>query len=374
MRHQKYRFLVLLCLLTAWTCLLSPVTAAQKNTSSVSQSPAVSTSPVTKADLEKIIARLNDPVLRLQAISELFRFTGMHEWLNFDIKPFYSEQGSSSPLEALKQMAAKAIDRYSTPEMTSVALESNDPILRHWALSNFETDLRHQQRWVHLLSKVERLAEKGDFNERYMADHILMGYEKERDFCNRRFIIETDPNLLEVLINFWEDGASTKKISDRFLTLLDHKDEKVRIYCLGAIRDNENAARPRTYGKNLFDKIIERTLSSSSRERIFACYALEALKKMNTDRYRTVLLRMANDPSGEVRRVVPDGLREDAERPDVRPVLLKLLKDTDPATRYSAARAIGPMFCVKELRELALCPNKNVAEMAIGQLKLLGLE
>jgi len=157
----------------------------------------------------------------------------------------------------------------------------------------------------------------------------------------------------------------------RIYSLLMHRDENVRRDALLFIGFNGSRAPMWrfTYDKKIFDQVIELAKSESAKERSDAAYALTGIRVLDLDDSRRAFLRMATDPSSDVRWRVAFGLKEQLERADVQQVIAALLEDKVPSVRYMTILAVGPEKHVKELEQLTECGDLQVAEWATAKLK-----
>jgi len=335
---------------------------------------AVRTCPEREKVVNNLIHELQNPGTRMEAISDLIRFAGTTFLYNRGGSGVYG--GSQDrEFDALQEKAADALNGYVDIETISRALDSPERHLQYWATAHFgnsELSEEKQRPWLPLLPKLEKLAVAEDAGIRDAADQRLGDFPQERQFLAKRVELETSPSILMRLMQSTQEKAEFNlHFVARLYSLLMHRDENVRRDALLFIGFNGSRAPMWrfTYDKKIFDQVIELAKSESAKERSDAAYALTEIRVLDQDDSRRAFLRMATDPSSDVRWRVAFGLKEQLERADVQHVIAALLEDKVPSVRYMTILAVGPEKHVKELERLTQCGDRQVAEWASAKLK-----
>jgi hypothetical protein len=416
--------LLLAFLLLLEACVHDPTRDRSTGRGALKQ-PAIA----SEADLAKVIAKLNKPETRMQAFAELLAFaeplsyvhTGnldadtLHEKANeavhncpnlegtvagligllehkdsrmramLVLMQFAGPDGSGiyggtgdAKLDELRKRAAAAVLQCADIETVSQALDSPDRNLQFWGVGLFggpESTERQPNPLVRLLPKLEKVAVEADANIRSLAVQRLRDYPEARGFLADRVELETSP---DVLMHLMRDQTPLDQFNQLFVrrlhSLLNHPDESVRRDALVFVGFNSNRGPmwQFTFDATVLDRVVESTRSQSAEERFDAAYALTDIRRLDLDRSREAFLRLAKDTSSDVRWRVGFGLSDQLDREDVKPVIAALLQDDDPGVRYMTVLAVGAEKHIKELQELAQCPNKQVANWAVEKLKQLG--
>ena len=335
---------------------------------------AVRTCPEREKVVNNLIHELQNPGTRMEAISDLIRFAGTTFLYNRGGSGVYG--GSQDrEFDALQEKAADALNGYVDIETISRALDSPERHLQYWATAHFgnsELSEEKQRPWLPLLPKLEKLAVAEDAGIRDAANQRLGDFPQERQFLAKRVELETSPSILMRLMQSTQEKAEFNlHFVARLYSLLMHRDENVRRDALLFIGFNGSRAPMWrfTYDKKIFDQVIELAKSESAKERSDAAYALTEIRVLDQDDSRRAFLRMATDPSSDVRWRVAFGLKEQLERADVQQVTAALLEDKVPSVRYMTILAVGPEKHVKELERLTQCGDRQVAEWASAKLK-----
>src|SRR6266699_1444114 len=170
-----------------------------------------------------------------------------------------------------------------------------------------------------------------------LRDTTLANFPQERHFLAKRVELETSPDILMRLMQPTQEKAEFNlHFVARLYSLLMHRDENVRRDALLFIGFNGSRAPiwRFTYDKRIFDRVIELAQSGSAKERSDAAYALTEIRVLDLDDSRRAFLRLATDPSKDVRWRGAFGLKEQLERADVQHVIAALLQDKVPSVRY----------------------------------------
>jgi HEAT repeat protein len=309
----------------------------------------------------------------MQAIADLIRFAGPTFLYNRGGSMAYGGSNDRE-FDALQEKAADALNRTVDIQTISRALDSPERHVQYWAIVHFgssELSEEKQRLWLPLLPKLEKLAVAGDASIRDAADQKLGDFPQGRDFLARRVELETSPDILmRLLYQAQEPKEFNQRFVARLYSLLMHRDANVRHDALLFIGFNGSRAPMWrfTYDKRIFDRVIELAQSESTNERSDAAYALTEIRVLDLDDSRRAFLRMATDPSSDVRWRVAFGLKEQLERADVQRVIAALLEDKVPSVRYMTILAVGPEKHVKELEQLTQCGDRQVAEWATAKL------
>jgi len=334
---------------------------------------AVRTCPERETVVSYLIHELQNPGTRMEAISDLIRFAG--SWFLYNRGGSGVYGGSQDrEFDALQEKAADALNGYVDIETISRALDSPERHLQHWATAHFgssELSEEKQRPWLPLLPKLEKLAVAADAGIRDAANQRLGDFPQEREFLAKRVELETSPDILmRLMYQAQEREEFNQRLVARLYSLLMHRDENVRHDALLFIGSNGSRAPMWrfTYDKKIFDRVIELAQSESAKERSAAAYALTEIRVLDLDDSRRAFLRMATDPSSDVRWRVAFGLKEQLERADVQHVIAALLEDKVPSVRYMTILAVGPEKHVKELEQLTQCGDQQVAEWASAKL------
>jgi hypothetical protein len=258
------------------------------------------------------------------------------------------------------------------------ALESQDRQLQFWGVAHFGgsalTQPESPDPWLQLLAKLERVASQADAGVRSLAVQRLHDYPDSRLFLIHRTEVETSP---EVLMHLMRDQVPLDEFNQRFVDrineLLRNPDEAVRhdsLLFIGSTSGNAPMWQF-SYDQRVLEVVLWLTTSSSPEERSAATYALIDIRHLDLDRSREAFLRLAKDPSSDVRWRVASGLVEQLQREDVEPVIETLLEDDVPVVRYMTILAIGPENHTEELQALAQCQDRQVAGWAAEKLEQL---
>ncbi len=334
---------------------------------------AVRTCPERETVVSNLIHGLRSSDTRMQAISDLIRFAGTTFLYNRGGSGVWGGSQDRA-FDALQEKAADALNGYVDIETISRALDSPERHVQYWAIGHFgNSDLSEEKQrpWLPLLPKLEKLAVAGDASIRDAADQKLGDFPQERQFLAKRVELETSPGILMRLMQQAQECEGfNQRFVARLYSLLMHRDENVRRDALLFIGFNGSRAPMWrfTYDKKIFDRVIELAQSGSAKERSDAAYALTEIRVLDPDDSRGAFLRLATDPSKDVRWRVAFGLKDQLERADVQHVIASLLEDKVPSVRYMTILAVGPEKHVKELEQLAQCGDRQVAEWATAKL------
>ncbi len=330
---------------------------------------ALRNSPMRDVDLERLVSELERPESRMQAISQLIRLAGGQLYRS----PGIMMSSGDREWDAYQQRAAKALYSSAGVETIRQALEYPDAFVKFWGIMNFQCLVDKQDEWSPLLPKLEELASGKDPSLRSVAIQKLQWYTAAQDFLSERIEVETSPEVLMRLLYVCDRSEYNRRFLQRFDPLLHHTDKKVRRDALGFIGSNSNMAPmwQISFDVGTFNRVIELTHSKSTRERSTAVYALEDIRQLDMDRSREAFIRLARDPSPEVRWRVAWGLKDQMDRHAVKPVIARLLNDPSPVVQYMTICAVGPTKHLRELKRLAHCPDRRIADMAANRLRHL---
>jgi hypothetical protein len=341
---------------------------AQESTTADNRSETIS----SPNEMAKVIALLDRPETRLQAIARLIRFASLKLYLIPSIT-FISEPG----IDALQQQAADAVRKQITIETIGEALDSTDPRLQFWCVFFWrgDPDLQNNDSdgWMALLPKIEKLAVAGNETARDMAIQRLQRFPEYHEFLDGRIDVETSPEILMRLVYRTEKAEFSKQLNALLLKLLKDVNCEVRHRALLFIGFNSNRAPmwQIDFDSSIFDATVELTTSESAKERAAAAYALTEIRKLDMRRSRESFLQMAEDDSEDVRWRIAWGLTDQLGREDVQAVIADLLKDPSPLVRYMTILAVGPEKHLKELKALAQGTDPKVSTWASEKLKQL---
>src|SRR5262249_5280925 len=300
---------------------------AQESTTADNRSETIS----SPNEMAKVIALLDRPETRLQALAKLIRFASLKLYRIPSIT-FISEPG----IDALQQQAADAVRKQITIETIGEALDSTDPKLQFWGVFFWRGDPELQNNgsdeWMALLPKIEKVAVAGDESAREMAIERLQRFPEYHEFLSGRIDVETSPGVLTRLAHRTEKAEFSKQLNPLLLKLLKDVNGEVRHGALVFIGSNSHRAPmwQIDFDKAIFDATVELTNSESAKERAAAAYALTDIRKLDMRRSRESFLQMAEDDSEDVRYRIAWGLTDQLEREDVHAVIADLLKDPSP--------------------------------------------
>jgi HEAT repeats len=341
---------------------------AQESTTADNRSETIS----SPSELIKVIALLDRPETRLQALAKLIRFASPKLYQIGGIT-LISEPG----IDALQRQAADAVRKQITIETIGEALDSTDPRLQFWGVFFWRGDSELQNNgsdeWMALLPKIEKVAVTGDETAREMAIERLQRFPEYHEFISGRVDVETSPPILMRLMYRTEKAEFSKQLNPLLLKLLKGVNCEVRHEALLFIGFNSNRAPmwQIDFDRSIFDATAELTSSESAKERAAAAYALTEIRKLDIRRSRESFLQMAEDDSEDVRWRIAWGLTDQLEREDVKTVIADLLKDPSPLVRYMTILAVGPEKHLKELKALAQGTDPKVSAWASEKLKQL---
>jgi HEAT repeat protein len=323
--------------------------------------------------LEGLIAaitnKLSDQGRRLEMISSLLNFSS----------DYFQQVGSvifvlpDPALNDLKGRVREAANHAADVPTVSQALTNSDPALQKWAVQQFGNSLQPASDWLPLLPRIEAMASGEDRELRGAATKPLAHFPNAREFLHERFSVEKYPFCLMNMLHDQEIWGNDfdRKFVPRLSTLLDDPDETVRVDALDFIGCNKGWAGmfQVSFGQNIFDKVITLARSRSANERYMALFALDYVGETNPEASRQALFRLATDVDENVRWRVGFCLADQQDRADVKKTLDALLHDKSPRVRLETVFALGWEKHPAELRELAKCPDADVAKSATDTLK-----
>ncbi len=333
----------------------------------------------TRADLDALIGRLDDKETRLAALERLIGFCAL--------RPIVANFGSSTgdpERDALIDAAYEAVARAADPETIEMMIWSGNGEYRFWGLHRFppEGDAAEQgpqpdntAAWRALLPRLRQLAATGELNDRGPAQRVLIRWRGEGRFLDSLVPTETRADFLLHLLYDRNQQVLSARLDPHLLRLLNHPDGEVRRDALTYICWNHISAKmwQVRFSDAVVARVVELSRSTDDAERRRAGYALvEELHGSHPDTVRGRLIELSDDPSEHVRWNALSGLKDEADRPDVRAVLRRLLKDESPRVRYNAIVALGPERHLPELREMAAGPDADYARHAGRLLERIG--
>ncbi|HEV2454603.1 MAG TPA: HEAT repeat domain-containing protein [Verrucomicrobiae bacterium] len=329
--------------------------------------------PGLEGVIATMIRRLKEPDDRIPMLRDLLKFSAP-----FQMNLFFGGTGNRS-LDDLLAKINQAVNAAFDPPTVEMAFTNSDWLLRIEAVNHFGDSPSNTGAWAPLLPQMEKLAADDDAAIRRAADQHLAGFPGTRGFLDERLTNETSADVILQLLSDRYDKVD-KAFYDRFLALfvplLGNPDEKVRDDALGFVAGNSGRAPiwQFPFGMNVFDRVVASTHAKSPEERESAADALIDIRKLDPDRSREVFLRLVNDPDPDVRWHIALGLKDQLEREDVKRAIAALLKDPSPEVRYMTILAVGPKKCVPELHELSKENDPWVAKSAAETLRQLANE
>lgn len=349
-------------------CLLAAVSAPAQ---SQEQGPREIAS---EADLEDAIRNLNEPETRMQALESLIEFARFKLY-----EGSVAVVSRDADMNALRKRAARAVHSCADIETVTKALDHPSRRLRYWGVMSFRVFSpleKPDPAWLALLPRLKRIAEGPDASLRWVAVMRLGSYyEEAKGFLAERVELETSALVLMRLVR---KTTSLRGYRARFRDILYRRlsydeDEHVRIDALNFIGRNRNRAEMWQFqlDRAMYDRVIELTRSKSPSERSAAAYTLEEAKALDPARSRDAFLWLARDPSPQVRWRAAHSLAGELRREDVRRVMDALLKDESPLVRFFAVLADGERKHIDELKTLAQCEDKQIADMAARRVARL---
>jgi hypothetical protein len=327
---------------------------------------AVCACPDLDAVIAAMIERLKEPDERLPMLRALLEFSG-----GFGGMPGFSAR---TPLEKLMAKAKQAANEALDVPTVEKALADSNWLLRLTAVEHFGNPPAQTSEWQPLLPKMEKLAVDDDSAIRSAADAKLHWYPGTERFLAGRLTNETSA---DVILELLRDRNVGNELNDRFLVLfvplLSYPDEKVREDALWFVSFNSNRAPMLrfSFGMDVYDRVIASTRARSAKERAAAASALTDIRQLDADRSREAFLLLANDPDAAVRQQVARGLAGQFEREDVKRAIAVLLKDKSPGVKFMTILAFGPQKCVPELEELSKGSDPLIADLAAQKLNQL---
>jgi len=188
---------------------------AQESTSTDNRSETIS----SPSELAKVIALLDLPETRLQALAKLIRFASPKLYQIGGVTSI-----SEPRIDALQQQAADAVRKQITIETIGEALDSTDPRLQFWGAFFWRGDPKLQNdvsnEWMALLPKIEKVAVEGDESARSMAIQRLQRFPEYHEFLSGRIDVETSPDILMRLTHRTEKAEFSKQLNPLLLKLL----------------------------------------------------------------------------------------------------------------------------------------------------------
>jgi len=328
---------------------------------------------ISEDELAKVIAALENPETRMNALARLIRFASyrLHQipsmnWLVV------------SKLDELKERAADAVRKQTNFETIDAALDSTDPKLQFWGLlcwrGSPESRESAADEWKSLLPKIKKLAIDGDTNVRDQAIQRLQDFSEYKEFLAERVHVESSPYILSRLAYHPNKAEFSKRLNPLLLRSLDHTDEEVRVQTLAYIATRSHSAPmwQIDFDKAIFDKTFEKTFATSAQERAAAISALTEIRNLDLNLSLEAIIRLTEDESDEVRSRAAWGLKDQFQHQSViEPVIAKLLKDPSPLVQYMTILAVGPEKFLKDLKRLSQVSDRKVAEWASAKLKQL---
>ncbi len=332
--------------------------------------------PELEATVTAYVSQLDQPETRLRAMQVLMHFASYELYAGGSFG--YGGTGDAQ-FDALRKRAATAVHTCADPVTVGRSLDSPNRQLQSWGVAHFcgsgLTQPESPNPWLQLLPRLERVASQADAGIRSLAVERLRDYPDSRLFLINRTEAETSP---EVLMRLMHDQVSRDEFNERFVarlcSLLSHPEPDVRHDALLFVGFNSGRAAvwQFTFDARVFDLVLNSTRSPLAQERADAAYALTDIRDLDLDRSRKAFLRLANDPSSEVRWRVASGLVGHLQREDVKSVIEALLQDDVTLVRYMTILAVGPENHAEELRVLRKCEDRQVAGWAAEKLEQLG--
>jgi HEAT repeat protein len=318
-----------------------------------------------------MIDRLNNPAERLDMLRDLLRFSG-----GYQMTLFMGDMRDRSFHELLVKIN-KAVNEAFDPPTVRAALMDSDWLLRLAAVEHFGKPPANAAEWEPLLPEMEKLAVQDDASIREAADRQLFQFPGTEAFLDGRLTNETSA---DVILDLLRDRNAGNDLNERFLALfvplLSNADEKVRDDALIFVGFNSQRAPMLQFqfGMDVFDRVIVSTRAKSAKERAAAADALTDIRQLDVDRSREAFLRLVNDPDKDVRWRVAWGLNNQLERKDVQQAIEALLKDPSAEVRYMTILASSPQKYIPELEALAKCSDPWVTNAAAEKLIQLANE
>lgn len=327
-------------------------------------------------ELAKVMADLNHSEMRMQALARLIRFSS---YKIYQVGSVFTINGDQR-IDALQERAARAVRDQINIETVEAAIDSADPTLQFWGVFFFRVEPHSQagdsnssNSWMSLLPKIKKLAVDGDENIRSIAIDRLISISGNSEFLADRVKVETSPSILMRLVYHPDRAEFSRRLNSLLLKLLNNTDEEVRRRTLVFIATNYLSAPmwQIEFDRSIFDKTLERVISASREERAAAVQGLVAIRNLDLNQSREVLIRLASDESETVRSRIASGLKEQFQRKDVKAVIADLLKDPSPLVQYMTILEVGPEHCLEELKVLTQSSDSRVSMWASKKLEQL---
>lgn len=323
---------------------------------------------MTEARVDAAIEELENPESRMAALERLIEYCSDRLY-----NPHLFGQATNEE-EKLEEKAVAAIRKQANFATISAALNTKSETLQYWAVGKVGSPSdKSALPWVELLPRLQELARQGSENIRGRSQERLAMFEGQARFLEVCAASETSlANIMRLVY-----GGNGKGLADRFRPhvwrLLNHEQAEVRHGALIFIGFNRQRAPMWRFKfeDRVFRKVLELSASTGDKERAAAMYALEELRSLDPNAVRSRAVILADDPCEDVRWRLPGVVRDQTNDPEVKQVLDKLLHDPSPNVRYFTIMVLGPAKHLVELRELAGCADKKVADRAKGQLKRL---
>lgn len=333
---------------------------------------AIDTCPDLDGVINTMIAGLQEPDKRLPMIKAML-------WLSGGFGNMVPGHGPSNQLEKSMFHAKDAASAAMDVPTVEKALQDPDWLLRITAVDCFGNASADISEWQHLLPQIEQLAATDDDSSiRTAAVRSLRSIPGTETFLAGRETSETSP---DVLLELTRGRLAGDQFHRRFLTLfvplLSNRDEKVREDALQFIGFNSKRAPMLQFdfGTNVYEQVIASTRAKSSKERWMAAYALNDLRNINPDLSRETFLRLVRDPDETVRWQAASGLAGQLDRQDVKQAVAVLLRDKSQTVRYmTIVLVVGAQNSIPELEELSKGPDSQVTRMAADELKGLNIK
>ena len=162
----------------------------------------------SKAEVDGLIAQLDDDGTRLEAMAELIDYAYLFLYESGSVRWIVDQETDDR-----RRRAADAVHAQANLETIGLALESDDHDLRYWGVMRFETSRGKTRPWEPLVDRLIDLADNDpSAGLRSEAIRKLRSYEKGRDFLKSQLEAptESDPSVLMRLFAFNMDHPTSR--------------------------------------------------------------------------------------------------------------------------------------------------------------------
>lgn len=240
----------------------------------------------SQSDLDVIVARLNQPATKIDALTTLLNFAGFRYYqigsvMNLHYDPSLTNE-QNQLINNLASQAVKSIHENTNFDLVRHALDSSDGKLQFWAIWNFAPrGMNHKENWASLVPKIKRLAVVGDSGVREEVARRMIGRSDLRDFLKSRIDVETDPFTVLIILDEPVKSDRSQHMTPVLLRLLSSPDEEVRYQALVFIGSNHNSATmwQVNFDPRVITKVMVSAKSKSNREKQAALFALDGVKQ-----------------------------------------------------------------------------------------------